>query len=77
MVVKEEGVGEDRSWGLGLADANSYLQNGINSKVQLYSTGNYIRHRVIKPIMGKNMKNNVYLCMTESLCYIAVITTAL
>ena len=47
MVVKEEGVGEDRSRGLGLADANCYLQNGISSKVQLYSTGNYIRHRVI------------------------------
>ena len=68
-------MGEGRSGSLGLADANRYLQNGINSKVLLYSTGNYIRHRVINHD-GKEYEKE-YVCLTESLCYTAVINTAL
>ena len=32
---------------LGLVDANYYIQNWINTEVQLYSTGNYIQYPVI------------------------------
>ena len=40
----------------------------ISNKVLLYSTGNYIQYPVII-IMERNMKKNVYTCITESLCY--------
>ena len=45
----------------------------INNKVLLYSTGNYIQY----PVTEKNIKKNVYKCITESLCYIAEINTTL
>ena len=50
----------------------------INNKVLLYSTGNYTQSP------GKNhnrkelfKKKNVYMCITESLCCTAEISTAL
>ena len=46
----------------------------INNKVLLYSTGNYIQYLVLN-FMEKNMKKNI--CITDSLCHIAKINTAL
>ena len=43
-------------------------------QVLLYSTGDYIQYPVINH-NGKNMKNNVYICITESLCSVAEINT--
>ena len=40
------------------------------NKVLLDSTGNYIQCPMIN-YSGKNMKSNVYICITESLCCIA------
>ena len=53
----------------------------INSKVLLYSTGNYIQYPMIN-IMEKNMKRMcmcvyIYACITESLCCTAVTNTTL
>ena len=42
---------EGWSGSLGLADANSYIE-WINSKVLLYSTGNYIQY----PVINHNVK---------------------
>ena len=47
----------------------------MNSKV-LYSTGNYIQYPVIKH-NGKNMKKNICICVTESLCCTAEINITL
>ena len=48
----------------------------INNKVLLYSTGNYIQYLVINHNVSK-YKKNVYICITESLCYAAEINTTL
>ena len=42
-----EGVGEGRIGSLGLADANYYIENGLNNKVLQYSTGNCIQYPLI------------------------------
>ena len=49
-----------------IVDANCYSYK-INNKVLLCSTGNYIQFCDIA-IMEKNIKKNVYMCITESLC---------
>ena len=73
VVTKGEGwIGS-----LGLADSNYILYTEwVNNKVLLYSTGNYIPYPVINQ-NRKNMKNNVYICITESLCCTAEINTTL
>ena len=43
------------------------------SKVLLYSTGKYIQYPVINH-NRKNMKKNICVCVTESLCCAAEIT---
>ena len=68
-------MGEGQIGSLGLADANWFLQNGLN-KVLLYSTGSYIQYPVINHI-EKNMEKNVYTRVTESLCCTVVINTTL
>ena len=58
---------------LGLTDTN--LDAGwIYNEVLLYSTGNYIQYPVINH-NGKNMKKNVYTCLTETLCCTIEINT--
>ena len=62
---------------LGLADTRWYMQIQIKNKVLLYSTGNYIQF----PVISQNGKGhekdylNICVCVTESLCCIAVINT--
>ena len=46
---------------------------GINKRVLLKSTRNYVQYPMIKTIMEKNMKNIVYVYITEPLCCIAEI----
>ena len=46
------------------------------NKVLLYSTENYIQYPMANH-MEKNIKKNVYICMTGSLCYTAEINTTL
>ena len=48
----------------------------MKNKVLLYSTGNYIHYPVINQ-MEKNMKKNMYICITKSLCCTAEINTTL
>ena len=48
----------------------------INSKVLLYSLGNYVQYPVIN-LMEKGMKNNVCIWITESVCYTAETTRTL
>ena len=48
---------------------HTYKRKG-NNKVLLYTSGNYIKYPIINH-NGKNFKKNVYICITESLCYIA------
>ena len=42
----------------------------INSKVLLYSTGNYIQYPVIKYNGKEYKKKYIYICITEWLLYI-------
>ena len=49
----------------------------INHKVLLYSTRNYIQSPGTDHDGKKMLKNNVHMCMTEPLCYIAETGTML
>ena len=54
----------DRQFG---ASRRKLLHIGwINNKVLLYRIGNYSQYPGIND-KGKNIKNNVYMCITESL----------
>ena len=46
----------------------------INNKILMYGTGNYIQYPVI---MEKTIKEELYMYITESLCYITDIGTTL
>ena len=50
------------------------LERGAIAFSVLYSTGNYIQFLGINH-NGKEYKKNVYMCVTESLCYISINTT--
>ena len=50
---------------------HTYKRKG-NNKVLLYTSGSYIKYPAINH-NGKNLKKNVYICITESLCCIAEI----
>ena len=63
-------------WGFGISRCKLLYIEWINNKVLLYSTGNYIQYPVINH-NGKNMKKNVYICITESICCTAEINTTL
>ena len=52
---------------------NIYL-GWINNKVLLYNIGNYIQYPMINH-NGKELKKNVYMHVTESLCCTADIGT--
>ena len=76
MVARRRALGEGWSGRLGLVDVSFYIEK-INNKVLLYSTGNYIQHPMINHNGKELKKKNVYMCITESLCCIAVINTTL
>ena len=71
---EENGGGMDREFGI----SRCKLLNveWIIKKVLLYSTGNYTQYPVINH-NGKNMKRNVCIYITESLCCTPEINTAL
>ena len=54
-----------REWELGVGRRKLSRIEWINSKVPLYSTGNYILY-LGQSIMEKNIKANVCMCVTES-----------
>ena len=65
-------LGEGWRGRLKLADVSYCMQNG--NKILLYSTGHYIQYLVINH-SGKEYEKNVYMCITESLYFIAEINT--
>ena len=62
-------------WEFGFSRCKLLYIEWINSKVRLYSTGNYIQH----PVVNHNGKENkrMHICITESLCCTAEINTTL
>ena len=75
MVAKGDSDEEGIDWEFGISRCKLLYLEWINNKVLLYSTGNYIQYPVIN-YMEKNM-GNVYICITESLCYTVEINTTL
>ena len=70
-----QGGGKD--WGFGISRCQLVFIGWINTKVLLQSTGNYIRHPVIKH-NGKEYENDCKsIRITESLHCTAEINTAL
>ena len=70
---QEGGGGGGKDWEFGLSRCTLLHKGWVNDKVLLYSTGNYSQWN----IMEKNIKKNVYICKTESLCCTAEINTTL
>ena len=67
------GQGGGMDWELGISRCKLLYIEWINSKVLLYSTGNYIQY----PVINHNRKEYIYMCITESLCCTAEINTTL
>ena len=67
--------GKDAAGGWG-QQCNLVYTEWINNKVLLYRTGNYIQYPVRNP-NAKDMKKNVYIHVTESLCSTAEINMIL
>ena len=65
-------LGEGWIWSLGLADANLYI-GWINNKVLLNSIGNYIQYPVVNHQGKEYEKEQIYICITGSLCCTAEI----
>ena len=84
---QEGGCWGGMEWEVGVSRCKLLYIEWINSKVLLYSTGNYIQY----PMINHNGKEHrkeclslsiymcvyVYVCITESLCCTAVINTTL
>ena len=71
VVGKGERGREGMDWEFGFSRSKLLHLEWIKNKVLLCNTGNYI-HLCIQTIMEKNiLKNNVYMCIIESLCYTA------
>ena len=76
MVAKGEGSGGGMEWEFGISRCKLFIE-WIKNKVLIYSTGNYVQYPVINH-NGKEYKNeNVYMCITESLCCTEEINTTL
>ena len=77
MVAKGKGGnGGGMDWEFGVSRYRLLHIEWIDNKVLLYSTGNYIQYPVTNH-NGKNIKKNVYMYITESLCCTAEINTTL
>ena len=63
-------------WEFGISRYKLLHIKRINDKVLLYSTGNYSQYPEIN-CSGKNIKKNLFLCITESLFCTAEINTTL
>ena len=71
-----QGEGEGKDWEFGISSCKLLYTGWINSKVLLYSTGNYIQYPVINQKGKEYEKKKIYIyimCITESLCYTAEI----
>ena len=77
VVAKGEGGGGGMDWEFGISRCKLVYIGWINNQVLLYSTGNYIQYPVINHNGKQYEKKNVCMCITESLCCIAEIGTAL
>ena len=75
MVAKGESTGGGMG-GVGISRCKQLSIGWINDKVQLYGTGNNIQYSVIN-YNGKDIKKNIYICMTESLCCTAEVNATL
>ena len=64
------GSGRGMDWEFGIGRCKLLHLEWINNKVLIHSTGNYMEYPVINH-NGKNTKKNVYMCVTELLCYTA------
>ena len=71
-----EGVGAGMEWEVGVSRCKLLFIEWINKNVLLYSTENYIQYPMINH-NGKEYKNRMYTCITESLCCTADINTTL
>ena len=71
---RERGRGVD--WKFGISRCKLLYVEWMNNKDLLHSTQNYSQYPVLN-IMEKNMKKNVYICITESLFQTAEINTTL
>ena len=60
MVAKEEGVGGRAQWEVGVSRCNPQNTEGINNKVLLYSTENYIQCPMINH-KGKEQFKRIYI----------------
>ena len=62
-------------WEFGISRCKLLFREWINSKVLLYSTGNYIQYPMIKHNGKEYEKEYIYICVTESLCCLAETNT--
>ena len=76
MAAKGEGGGRGMEWEFGISRCKLVYIEWINSKVRLYSTENYIQYLVINH-NEKDIKQNVYIYITQSLRYMVEINTTL
>ena len=76
MVAKAEWGGKGMEWEFGISRCKLVYIEWINSKVRLYSTENYIQYLVINH-NEKDIKQNVYIYITQSLRYMVEINTTL
>ena len=77
MVAKGKRVGGGMEWEFGVSRCKLLYIEWINNKFLLYTSENCIQYPMINHNGKEYLKNNVYICITESLCYTAVINTAL
>ena len=75
MVAKGEGGGRGMDWEFGVGRCKLLHLEWINTKVLLYSTGNYTQYPVINHNGKEYKEKNVYICITESLCCTAEMGT--
>ena len=69
MVAKGEGGGRGLDWEFGINRCKLEYVAWINNKVLPHSIGNYVQY----PMENHNGKEYVYICITESLCWTAII----
>ena len=75
VVAKGEGTGGGMEWEVGVSRCKLLYIERINNKVLWYSTENYIQYLMINHSGKEYKKECTYICITESLCYIAEINT--
>ena len=82
LVVAKEEAEYAWDWEFETSRCKLLHQDGTNNKVLLYNTGNYIQYPVIN-YNGKEYEKSIYIsthihtCITEPLCCIADVNTAL